>query len=603
MTESRYIVGIDLGTTNCVLSYIDTQESEESAAGSAEIFHVPQVVAPGEIGEKDLLPSFIYLPTDQEKEGGRLAMPWDPFGDRLVGAYAMSRGTEVPGRLIASAKSWLCHQGVDRTAPILPPDAPEDVPKFSPIVASATYLRHLKMAWNHTIGKEKGERLEDQDIYLTIPASFDAVARELTVKAAGSAGLDNITLLEEPQAAFYAWLHIHLEDWKEIIGPGDLILVCDVGGGTTDFSLIRVTSEEGELGLERVAVGEHLLLGGDNMDLTLAYGLAEEMKTRGTKLDSFQIQTLWHNVRIAKEKLLTDQGGSEVPVVIPGRGSGLVGGTIRTSLKREQVESLLLEGFLPFCKEDEWPQDRPKIGLRELGLPYVSDTAITRHLAKFLGLHIDESTPEGNRGPNVILFNGGVLKSKTIRQRILEVIAPWIHREGARDLKELVSPNLDLAVSQGASYYGLVRRTGGLRIRGGIARSYYMGIEGARPAVPGLPPPIKALCVVPQGMEEGTSVSLPDRTFGLIVGHPVEFRFLASTVRPQDVVGDLIEDWDETIESVTTLQTSMEASGVEPGTVIPVQLESTVTEVGTLDLSLVSKEKGLRFDLEFNVRG
>ncbi len=602
MTGSRYIVGIDLGTTNCVLSYIDTQKGEESSVSPPEVFHVPQIVAPGEITEKDLLPSFIYLPTDQEKEGGRLAMPWDPFGDRLVGTYAISRGMEVPGRLIASAKSWLCHQGVDRTAPILPPDAPEGVPRFSPIVASATYLRYLKMAWNHTIGKDDGERLEDQDIYLTIPASFDAVARELTVKAASSAGLEDITLLEEPQAAFYAWLHVHMEDWKDIIGPGDLVLVCDVGGGTTDFSLIRVTSEEGALGLERVAVGEHLLLGGDNMDLTLAYALAGEIEARGTKLNSFQIYTLWHNVRIAKEKLLSDQGGSEVPVVIPGRGSGLVGGTLRTSLKREQVESILLDGFLPFCKEDEWPQERPRLGLRELGLPYVSDTAITRHLARFIGLHTNRSVREGSQNPNVVLFNGGVLKSEVIRRRILEVLGTWME-EKATDLKELVSPDLDLAVAQGASYYGLVRRTGGLRIHGGIARSYYIGIEEARPAVPGLPPAIKALCVVPQGMEEGTSVSLPGRTFGLIVGHPVEFRFLASTVRAEDVVGDLIEEWEETIEPVTTLQTSMEAPGVEPGTVIPVELESKVTEVGTLDLALVSREKGLRFDLEFNVRG
>ncbi len=604
MSESRYIVGIDLGTTNCVLSYIDTQEEHDLTTAPINIFQVPQLVAPGEIGEKDFLPSFIYLPTDQERQGGRLTMSWNPFGDRVVGTYAKSRGAEVPGRLVVSAKSWLCHTGVDRTAPILPADAPEDVQKLSPIVASASYLRHLKAAWNQTVAKESKDRLEEQVIYLTIPASFDAVARELTVKAASSAGFDNITLLEEPQAAFYAWLHARRDSWKEEVGPGDLILVCDIGGGTTDFSLIRVTSKDGELGLERVAVGDHILLGGDNMDLALAYSLSEGLKAKGTRLDYLQMQTLWHNARMAKEKLLANQEISEVPVVIPGRGSGLVGGTVRTALGKEQVESLLLEGFFPACKSSERPQHHPRLGLQEMGLPYVSDTAITRHLARFLDIHADKSdSSEGVPGPTAILFNGGVLKPRIIRRRILEIISPWLHEKGSPELKELASPDLDLAVAQGASYYGLVRREGGLRIRGGIARSYYMGIEVARPAVPGLPPAIKALCVVPQGMEEGSSVSLPERTFGLIVGQPVEFRFLASTIRPDDSVGDLINDWDETIEPITTLQTSMEASGIEPGTVIPVQLEATVTEIGTLALSLVSKEKDLRFDLEFNVRG
>jgi len=605
LSKSRYIVGIDLGTTNCVLSYIDTRKEHDLTTAPIDIFLVPQLVAPGEIGEKDLLPSFIYLPTNQEKQGERLTMSWNPFGDRVVGAYAKSRGTEVPGRLVASAKSWLCHTGIDRTAPILPVDAPEDVQKLSPIVASASYLRHLKAAWNHTFAQEGKDRLEEQSIYLTIPASFDAVARELTVKAASSAGLDDITLLEEPQAAFYAWLHACRDRWKKEVGPGDLILVCDIGGGTTDFSLIRVTSEKEELGLERVAVGDHILLGGDNMDLALAYSLSEGLKGKGIMLDYLQMQTLWYSARMAKEKLLANQKISEIPVVIPGRGSGLVGGTLRTALMKKKLESLLFEGFFPACKSSDWPQCRPRIGLQEMGLPYVSDTAITRHLARFLDIHKDKfDSSQHMLAPTAILFNGGVLKPWIIRRRILDIISQWLHEKGAPAIKELDSPDLDLAVAQGASYYGLVRREAGLlRIRGGIARSYYMGIEGARPAVPGLPPTIKALCVVPQGMEEGGSVSLQGRTFGLIVGQPVEFRFLASTIRPDDSVGDLIDDWDETIEPITTLKTSMEASELEPGTVIPVQLEATVTEIGTLALSLVSKEKDLRFDLEFSVRG
>ncbi|HID98058.1 MAG TPA: Hsp70 family protein [Thermodesulfobacteriaceae bacterium] len=599
MSDSRYIIGIDLGTTNCVLSYVDTEEDKEII----RILPVPQIVAPGETDESDLLPSFIYLPTEQEKKDKTLTLPWDPFGDRVVGAYARARGAEVPGRLVVSAKSWLCHQGVDRTAPLLPVDAPEDVPRLSPIVASATYLRHLKSAWNFIMAKTEEQRLENQEIYITIPASFDAVARELTVKAAASAGLENIVLLEEPQAAFYAWLNEHRQDWKDLVQPGDLLLVCDVGGGTTDLSLIKVTSEEGELALKRIAVGNHILLGGDNMDLALAYNLGEELRSRKIHLNSKQMQTLWHNVRIAKERLLSDSELSEVPVVIPGTGSGLVGGTIRTGLTRENLESILLEGFLPRCRADELPEERPRIGLQELGLPYVNDTAITKHLAGFLNLHsVNEFDSEEPDLPTGILFNGGVFKSDLIRRRIADTLGSWLRDKGSQELLELASADLDRAVALGAAYFGLVRRGDGLRIRGGIAQSYYIGIEGSRPAVPGIPPAINALCIVPQGLEEGESVSLPERQFGLVVGQPVEFRFMASTIRPDDQAGDYIDDWEGTIEPVTTLQTSMEAPDVNPGTVIPVEIEATVTEVGTLALFLVSRDKGLRFKLEFNVR-
>jgi Ethanolamine utilization protein EutJ (predicted chaperonin) len=602
LTYSRYVVGIDLGTTNCVLSYVDTGKDQERPS-AIELFQVPQVISPGEIGTETLLPSFIYLPTEPEKKDGRLTLPWDPFGDRVVGSYARKRGAEVPGRLVASAKSWLSYQRVDRTAAILPLDAAADVAKLSPIVASATLLRHLKAAWNHLVAQRTGERLEDQEIYLTIPASFDAVARELTVQAARSAGLEKVTLLEEPQAAFYAWLHTHHDDWTRMIHPGDLILVCDIGGGTTDFSLIRATSKDGELGLERAAVGEHLLLGGDNMDLALAYALGEDLKARGTELDRLQRQTLWHSTRMAKEKLLDDAALAETPVVIPGRGTGLVAGTVRTSLKKEQVESVILDGFLPVCGSNEGPRAAPRIGLQEFGLPYVSDTAATRHLAGFLGLHGRGGETEGRWGPSAILFNGGVMKSLVIRRRMLDVIGSWLEEKGAPEAQELSSADLDTAVAKGAAYYGLVRRGEGLKIRSGIAQSYYIGIETTRPAVPGMAPAMKALCLVPKGMEEGSSVSLPDRTFGLVVGQAVEFHFMAAANRPDDKLGDFIEDWEGTIEPLTTLETAMEAPEIEPGTVIPVQLEAEVTEIGTLALALVYKEKGLKFNLEFNVRG
>ncbi len=526
MSRSRYVVGIDLGTTNCALCFVDTKDL---AHGSIQSFEVTQLFSPGEVGKGRLLPSFIYLSTEQEKKGGLLNLPWDPFGERVVGEYARIRGAEVPGRLVFSAKSWLSQQGVDRTAAILPLDAPEDVSKLSPIVASATFLRHLKAAWNHTIGRDQSENLEDQEIYITIPASFDAVARDLTVKAARSAGLEDITLLEEPQAAFYAWLESNPQNWKREMNPGDLILVCDIGGGTTDFSLIQIVSEQGRLGLERVAVGEHLLLGGDNMDLALAFSLSQELKARGQVLDQGQFQHLWHNVRLAKERLLSDASLAEVPVIIPGRGKGLVAGTVRSGLSRDKVESLILDGFIPRTNPDDMPSERPRAGLQELGLSYADDTAITRHLARFLKLHpADEKIIR----PVAVLFNGGVLKAGIIRNRILEILRSWYPQAGPQELRELVNPDMDLAVARGAAYYGLVRRGEGIRIKSGIARSYYIGIEGARPAVPGLPPPVKALCVVAQGMEEGTKVSLPRRTFGLVVGQPVEFRFRKRLFNP-----------------------------------------------------------------------
>ncbi|RUM89760.1 MAG: Hsp70 family protein [Thermodesulfatator sp.] len=602
--RSRFVVGIDLGTTNSVLSYIDTsQKPEGSQPQEIQIFLCPQIEAPGEVKEHRLLPSFIYLPTQQEREGGGLVMPWDPFGERVVGKWARVRGAEVPGRLVSSAKSWLCHRGVDRTAPILPLDAAPDCQKISPVVATATYLRHFKSAWNYGLGKKAGEMLEDQDVYITIPASFDAVARDLTVKAAASAGLADVVLLEEPQAAFYAWLHRQGEEWKKQVEPGDVILVVDVGGGTSDFSLIQVSAQDNQLMLERLAVGEHLLLGGDNIDLTLTWHLAEALKAKGQKLDQHQFQSLWNNVRLAKEKLLEDPDLESVPVIVPGRGSGLIGGTIRTELTRQQVVDIILEGFFPKCAITDMPVERQKAGLQELGLPYAEDTAITRHLAKFLTSEAASSgrAEEGPVIPSAVLFNGGVFKAQVLRDRIMAVIKSWAEGR-AEEPVELLGTDLDLAVSRGAAHFGMVQLGEGIKIRGGVPRSYYIGLESATLAIPGMPPRIKALCVVPKGLEEGTVVDIPEKEFGLVVGQEVEFKFLGSNERPEDKPGDIIDDWEDTIEPVSTLRTELEAPGIEPGTIIPVTLQARVTEVGTLAISLVSKDKDLKFDLEFDVR-
>ncbi len=591
--QSRYIIGIDLGTTNSVLSFLDSASSEDGAR--IELFPVPQVVAPGEVAERDLLPSFIYIPTKQERDAGSFTLPWDPFGERVVGEYARKRGAEVPGRLIASAKSWLCHSGVDRTAPILPLDAAEDVQKFSPIAATATFLRHLKAAWNHTVGEKEGAPLEEQEIYLTIPASFDAVARDLTAKAASSAGFHRITLLEEPQAAFYAWLNAMGDQWREEVSPGDIILVVDVGGGTSDFSLIQVGSEDGQLTLERLAVGEHLLLGGDNMDLALTYRVAQEIESQGQKLDRFQFQTLWHQVRLAKEKIFqSEHGPDQVSIAIAGRGSSLIGGTIKATVTREICQQVILEGFLPACSQDDMPVVRPVTGLQEIGLPYCSDTAITRHLAAFLRNHAPSHT-----AISFVLFNGGVFKAQVLRDRLMEVIRSW---DVASEIRPLSGTDLDLAVSLGAAHFGKARRSDGIRIKSGVPLSYYIGVESAGLAVPGMPPVIKALCIVPKGLEEGSDVEIPERQFGLVVGQKVQFMFLGSNQRPQDQPGDMVENWHDTIEQISILESVMEATGLEPGTVVPVIIKARVTEVGTLSISLVNQEKGLEFNLEFNVR-
>ncbi len=594
--KSRFIIGIDLGTTNCVLSYIDSEGEEKDSV----VFECPQIEAPGEIKKYPLLPSFIYVPTKQEKEGGGLTMPWDPFGERVVGKWARIRGAEIPGRLVASAKSWLCHKGIDRTAPILPLEAAPDVQKMSPIVATATFLRHFKAAWNHTIGQQLGQKLEEQDVYITIPASFDAVARDLTVKAANSAGIEEVTLLEEPQAAFYAWLNRYGDEWRKVIKPGDIVLVVDVGGGTSDFSLIQVSQKDGQLELERLAVGEHLLLGGDNMDLTLTNVLFEELKSKGHKLDMHQFQSLWNNVRLAKEKILAEEDADDVPVVIPGKGSGLVGGTIRTNLKRDLVTKVILDGFFPYCSINDSPKEQASLGLKELGLPYCTDTGITRHLAHFLSVQGKALGLDGPVVPTAILFNGGVFKAKALRQRVFEVVSEWVKPE--EGLKELKGADLDLAVSLGASHFGLVSKGEGIRIRGGIPRSYYIAVESTGLAIPGMPPQIKALCIVPKGLEEGSSIDIPQKEFGLLVGQDVEFKFMASNERPEDKPGDMIDDWEDSIEPISTLKTNIEASGIDPGTVIPVILQAKATEVGTLEVSLISKEKGLKFDLEFDVR-
>jgi Hsp70 protein len=608
---SKYIVGIDLGTTNSALAYSDATAPEQERR--IEIHSIPQLVNASEMAERTLLPSFLYIPGEFDFPKGSLALPWDPEPKFVIGELARKRGAESPNRLVASAKSWLSYAAVNRTAPILPWQAPDEVPKLSPVEASSQFLQYLRTVWDSgEAGEQRELALAEQDVLLTVPASFDEEARELTRRAAEHAGYQHVTLLEEPQAAFYAWLETQGDAWRRRIKVGDLVLVCDVGGGTTDFSLIMVSEENGELALKRVAVGDHILLGGDNMDLALARVLQQRLEDSGNRVDIWQLHGLWHQSRIAKEKLFESPKTQSRPITLLGKGTKLVGGTIKTELAREDLDKVLIEGFFPKVASSELPARQRRVGFQELGLPYAADPAITKHLARFLSEQIRNS-PEaagirrGRSGlacPTHILFNGGVMKAAVLRNRVGEVLNSWLRQEGFEALgaeQILEAPDLEHAVARGAVYYGKARRGHGVRIRGGASRTYYLGIESAMPAVPGMEAPLKALCVVPFGMEEGTEAMIPDREFGLVVGEPAEFRFLSSSVRKQDKIGTLLEDWGADIEERSPLEVTLKLDG-QQGTVVPVRLETRITELGTLEVWCVSRDSAHRWKLELNIR-
>jgi molecular chaperone DnaK (HSP70) len=607
MSDPQYIVGIDLGTTHCVVGYTKAGPAEDEAP-EIQLFAIPQVSSPGEVDAQPLLPSFLLLPGAHEVPEGALALPWDADITWVAGEYARNRGAELPYRLVSSAKSWLCHTGIDRTEPILPWEAPADAQRVSPLEASRRYLEHIRNAWNH----QMTARLEDQEIYLTVPASFDAVARELTVQAAQAAGLGQLTLLEEPQASFYAWIEAQGERWRKEIAVGESILICDIGGGTTDFSLIQVTEEEGNLELRRVAVGEHILLGGDNMDLTLAYAMRAKLAEKGVRLDNWQFRGLVQSCRTAKERLLSNPDVEAEPLVILGRGSSLIGGTIRTELTRAEVEAFLVQGFFPLVEAHDYPQRKPQVGIREMGLPYEADPAISRHLAYFLSRHVTDEQDTGYRKqdtsipnpgvayPSAVLFNGGVMKAPVLRQQVLQLLSQW---RGEDELRELQAADLDQAVALGSAYYGLARKGRGIRIRAGTSRSYYIGVESTMPAVPGIPTPVNALCVVPFGMEEGAEADIRQREFGLVVGQPAVFQLLGSTTRKTDRVGEVVEDWSDELQEVASMETQLLATETEGGsTLLPVWLQSKVTEIGTLELWCVARNNERRWKLEFNIR-
>ncbi len=611
MSKARYAVGIDLGTTHCVMSFVDLERSDRDDVAH-EIVSIPQLTAPGSVEERSVLPSFIYMPHPDELVPQDLTLPWELRFPFVVGEFARNLGSRTPIRLITSAKSWLCHPGVDRRAPILPVESPEEVAQLSPLQASTHYIEYLRETWGH---KYPDAPLHEQDVTITVPASFDPAARELTAEAVRAAGIEHFILLEEPQAALYNWIQSSHGGWRKQVQVGDIILVIDVGGGTTDLSLIAVTELDGSLELNRVAVGDHILLGGDNMDLALAHVVRTKLASEGKTLDLWQLQALTHGCRAAKETILADSSVESVPIVVPSRSSKLIGGTLRTELTSKEVKETLVEGFFPHVEASAHPATRARTALTKLGLPYAQDAAIIRHLAAFLSRQRDairdlsgfeNAMPEDASflHPTALLFNGGVYKATPLTERTVGTLNSWLEAEGASSVRILEGSDLDLAVSQGAAYYGYVRQGFGVRIRGGTAKTYYVGVESSMPAVPGMEPPIQALCVAPFGMEEGIEADPLPKEVGLVVGEPVQFRFFGSSVRREDKVGSVLEQWDsDELEELEEIIVTLPADGRNPGEVVPVRLQAAVTEVGTLRLEAVLRNGEQSWKVEFDVRG
>lgn len=591
---SQYIIGIDLGTTNIAVSYLNAEEAEEAVP---KLFAIIQITDQGERDERATLPSFLYLPDDKEISKKALDLPWDAGRDYCVGAFARKNAQLLPDKVISSAKSWLCAQNVDPDSKILPWNHEDPSRKISPVTATQRFLEHLRDAWNDSIGADNAKaKFQKQDIILTVPASFDAVARDMTMQAAKKARLE-VTLLEEPQAAFYAWLQAHNENWRDRVAAGELILVCDIGGGTTDFSLIKVTDEGGDLDLQRVAVGNHILLGGDNMDLAMAYGVAARLlEEKGMKLDQYQIAGLTHACREAKEVLCADASAGPQKLTVLGRGSSVVGGTVTTEVTMEQMQESLVDGFFPLCSIDDSPQQSTKAGLRTFGLDYEADPAVTKHLAAFLSRHGDEL-------PAAVLFNGGVTKANALTARIVETINGW---RGKKDLTVLEGTDADLAVAHGACWYGNVRQGNAIRIRAGSAHSYYVAIESSMPAVPNVSPPIAALCVVQFGMEEGTSQDIPYSGLGLVVGETTEFRFFGSADRTEDNAGEILPDVNrDDLHDLPSLSAKLpvEDKNTPAGTLVPVRLRAVLSEIGTLQLWCLEEGGSKReWKLEYEIR-
>lgn len=608
--QQRFSLGIDLGTSNSAIALSEVDNDQTN------IIEITQVLGPNQIGEKPTLPSALYIPHPDEFPEGAFPLPWPNDPRSIIGLFARDHGALVPDRLVTSAKSWLSNPHIDPRQRSLPWKSEISEEKLSAFDCSRSYLDHMRESFLFAVRNQgKDFDLADGQVVLTIPASFDDIARNLTAEAAEAAGLGKVVLLEEPLAAFYAWTAQAGKDWRAHVRPGDIVLVCDVGGGTADFSLIAISEKDGALDLNRISVGEHILLGGDNMDLALAYALRAKFEADGKSITDMQFLSLTHSAGKAKVAMLEDESMNEFPIAVPTRGSSLLGNTLSTTLDRQTVEQIVLNGFFATTSVDDLPQKARRTGLQEFGLPYAADPVISKHLARFLTRSLEnvrssetlsalvspELRSKSFLAPTAVLFNGGVFKAAALRRRVIELLTAW---NDGQPVRELAGHEPDLAVAKGASFYGRNRITGkGIRIKAGASRSYYIGLETSMPAVPGFSPPLKALCVVPQGMEEGSEVVIDARDLALVTGQPADFRFFSSEVRSGDTPGQIIPDAEKQLLEISLIEVNLEAvADIPAGQPVPVQINSVITEVGTLELWMKHTNSDRRWKVEFLVR-
>lgn len=604
-TDYRFIIGIDLGTTNSAISCVDlSQASAEGAQRKTKprikLFKVPQLTGPGEVSRLEVLPSFLYIPGKYDLDEAALKVPWKTRNRNFTGAFARDHGAKVPARLVSSAKSWLCHGNVDKHARMLPWGGGDDVYKLSPVEATSAYLTHLKSAWNAAQGQEEESYLENQLVIVTVPASFDEVARDLTVEAAKMAGLNRIILLEEPLAAFYNWLHRYEHSWQQQVSPGELILVCDVGGGTTDFTLITLREVEGSPRFDRIAVGDHLILGGDNVDLALARQIEARMGKAGQSLAGDRWKALCHQCRQAKERILGGVSETE-KITIMGEGSKLIAGTLSATLDRETVEQIVVDGFFPLADASDPKRVSERKGITEFGLPYEHEPAITRHLGWFFEKHrqdVADVISKARAMPDLVMFNGGSLKPDIIQERILSAVRHWFGMDDGRMPGVLDNPNPDLAVALGAAYYGLVKIGRGVRVGSGSPRAYYLGVGAAEGAAGD---DQQALCLVERGLEEGSHITLEGRRFEVRTNQPVAFDVYSSSFRSGDRCGNLVAI-DDTLTKLPPIKTVVAYGKKGAKSRIPVEIEADYTEISTLALWCRSHISPHRWQLQFQLR-
>ncbi|TDO96799.1 Hsp70 family protein [Marinomonas balearica] len=579
---SEYFVGIDLGTTHSAVFY-----AEKGSDSALKQLQIPQLTAPGRVEDKALLPSFVYFPHQTELLESDRLLPWGQC-THIVGSLAREMGAKSQGRMIQSAKSWLCHSRVAVDEKVLPVDALEEIDKTSPAQVTEWLIQHLVKAWDYAYPDSP---IEHQHLVITVPASFDPAARATTEAAAQKLGL-KARLIEEPLAAFYAWLS-EQENWTESLTVGDHILVVDVGGGTTDLSLIQATDNDGALALERVSVGRHILLGGDNMDMALTYHVAGQLAQQGTQLEPWQISGLTQGCREAKERLLANPDIPEATVVVPSRGRSLFNNSIKATLNQQDLQTLILDGFFPNVQMGERAQAQPRAGFAAINLDYESDPAITRHISEFLA--------NTQVLPTKVLLNGGVFNAAVIRDLIANRLQTLC---GSDNNLEMLSPShLDHAVAKGAAYYEQVQYEGGVKVKNGLAANYYIGVASPMPAIPGMAAPVDAVCVAPFGLEEGSEEVMLPSEFSLVVGEQVTFRFFQSNHNDADQVGKVIASFSvPALKELPPLSVYLDAKDYKEGEMVRVCVSAHVTELGLLMLQAHDVNSNNVWEIEFQTR-